>query len=195
VSVVTVPRDGSLGVTRPRKRKHAPTKDERSQRSGFNLGSWELPDEDLSLAVAGTEPPQEALGKVEQPQTLNWDDEDSEALRQNHQKAGPTASADAVRTYLNQIGKIALLTAEQEIQLAQRIEAGLFAAERLRTADDTTKELSAQLRRDLSWIVQDGQRAKNYLLEANLRLVVSLAKRYTGRGMPLLDLIQEGNSV
>jgi RNA polymerase primary sigma factor len=98
-----------------------------------------------------------------------------------------------VRAYLKQIGKVALLNAEQEVELAKRIEAGLYAAERLRRAGDVTDQLSPQLRRDLRWIVRDGQRARNHLLEANLRLVVSMAKRYTGRGMPFLDLIQEGN--
>jgi RNA polymerase primary sigma factor len=98
-----------------------------------------------------------------------------------------------VRTYLKQIGTVALLTAEEEVQLATRIEAGLYAAERVHRAEDDTGKLSPQLRRDLRWIVRDGQRAKNHRLEANLRLVVSLAKRYTGRGMPFLDLIQEGN--
>jgi RNA polymerase primary sigma factor len=86
-----------------------------------------------------------------------------------------------------------LLNAEGEVRLAKRIEAGVFAAERLRSAGDGTEPLSAQLCRDLSWIVRDGDRARNHLLEANLRLVVSLAKRYTGRGMAFLDLIQEGN--
>ena len=104
-----------------------------------------------------------------------------------------TASADSVRAYLKQIGKVALLNAEEEVDLAKRIEAGLYAAERLRQADDTAEKLTTQLRRDLRWIVRDGERAKNHLLEANLRLVVSLAKRYTGRGMAFLDLIQEGN--
>ena len=122
-----------------------------------------------------------------------WDEEESAALRQARRDAELAVSADSVRAYLKQIGKVALLTAEQEVALAKRIEAGLYAAERLRSAADATKELSSQLRRDLRWIVRDGQRAKNHLLEANLRLVVSLAKRYTGRGMPFLDLIQEGN--
>ena len=103
-----------------------------------------------------------------------------------------SALADSVRAYLQQIGKIGLLTAEQEVQLAQRIEAGLYAAERLRRAN-ATEQLSRQLRRDLWWIVRDGKRAKNHLLEANLRLVVSLAKRHTGRGIAFLDLVQEGN--
>jgi RNA polymerase primary sigma factor len=124
---------------------------------------------------------------------LFWDDEDSPALRQARKDAQLSASADSVRAYLKQIGRVALLTAEEEVELAQRIEAGLYAAERLRRAEDTAETLSPRLHRDLGWIVRDGQRAQTHLLEANLRLVVSLAKRYTGRGMPLLDLIQEGN--
>ncbi|MTD16486.1 sigma-70 family RNA polymerase sigma factor [Nakamurella sp. YIM 132087] len=98
-------------------------------------------------------------------------------------------SADLVRVYLNGIGKTALLTAEQEVELAKRIEAGVFAAHKLETAS----RLSPQKKADLRAVVRGGQRARNHLLVANLRLVVSLAKRYTGRGMPLLDLIQEGN--
>ncbi|MBV8996832.1 MAG: RNA polymerase sigma factor [Pseudonocardiales bacterium] len=121
------------------------------------------------------------------------DGEESEALRQARKDAELTTSADSVREYLKQIGKVALLNAEQEVQLAERIEAGLFAAERLDKAEHGAEKLSPQLRRDLAWIVRDGERAKNHLLEANLRLVVSLAKRYTGRGMAFLDLIQEGN--
>ncbi|WP_255596243.1 RNA polymerase sigma factor [Cellulomonas sp. C5510] len=100
------------------------------------------------------------------------------------------ATADPVKDYLKQIGKVALLNAEQEVELAKRIEAGLFAEERLAAVGD---ELEPKARRELQWIAQDGRRAKNHLLEANLRLVVSLAKRYTGRGMLFLDLIQEGN--
>jgi RNA polymerase primary sigma factor len=122
-----------------------------------------------------------------------WDEEESEALRQARKDAELTASADSVRAYLKQIGKVALLNAEEEVELAKRIEAGLYAAERVRKAEDETEKLPPQLRRDLRWIVRDGERAKNHLLEANLRLVVSLAKRYTGRGMAFLDLIQEGN--
>ena len=122
-----------------------------------------------------------------------WDEEESEALRQARKDAELTASADSVRAYLKQIGKVALLNAEEEVELAKRIEAGLYAAERLRKAADSNDKSSPQLRRDLRWIVRDGERAKNHLLEANLRLVVSLAKRYTGRGMAFLDLIQEGN--
>ena len=130
---------------------------------------------------------------VKQPGDLDWDEEDSEALRRGLKEAEHTLSADSVRTYLQQIGKTALLNAEEEVELAKRIEAGLYAAERVRGAQEVTDKLGPQLRRDLHWIVRDGERAKNHLLEANLRLVVSLAKRYTGRGMPFLDLIQEGN--
>ncbi|GLZ54582.1 RNA polymerase sigma factor [Actinomycetospora sp. NBRC 106378] len=122
-----------------------------------------------------------------------WDEEESEALRQARKDAELTASADSVRAYLKQIGKVALLNAEEEVELAKRIEAGLYAAERLRKVAETQQELQTQMRRDLRWIVRDGERAKSHLLEANLRLVVSLAKRYTGRGMAFLDLIQEGN--
>jgi RNA polymerase primary sigma factor len=122
-----------------------------------------------------------------------WDEEESEALRQARKDAELTASADSVRAYLKQIGKVALLNAEEEVELAKRIEAGLYAAERMRRSIDAGEKVSPQMRRDLRWIVRDGERAKNHLLEANLRLVVSLAKRYTGRGMAFLDLIQEGN--
>ncbi|MEW2380652.1 RNA polymerase sigma factor [Micromonospora sp. NPDC047707] len=124
---------------------------------------------------------------------FEWDDEESEALKQARRDAELTASADSVRAYLKQIGKVPLLNAEQEVELAKRIEAGLYAAERLRAADEGEEKLNREMQRDLLWISRDGERAKNHLLEANLRLVVSLAKRYTGRGMAFLDLIQEGN--
>ncbi|MEE6262975.1 RNA polymerase sigma factor [Plantactinospora sonchi] len=124
---------------------------------------------------------------------FEWDDEESEALKQARRDAELTASADSVRAYLKQIGKVPLLNAEQEVELAKRIEAGLYAAERLRAAEEGEEKLPREMVRDLSWISRDGERAKNHLLEANLRLVVSLAKRYTGRGMAFLDLIQEGN--
>ncbi len=101
----------------------------------------------------------------------------------------PGATNDSVKDYLKQIGKVALLNAELEVDLAMRIEAGLFAEEKLAT----DKRLSKTMTEDLKWVVKDGRRAKAHLLEANLRLVVSLAKRYTGRGMQFLDLIQEGN--
>ncbi len=113
------------------------------------------------------------------------DADDADEPEQQVMVAG--ATADPVKDYLKQIGKVALLNAEMEVQLAKRIEAGLFAEETLNEGNipgDTD---------DLEWIAEDGRRAKNHLLEANLRLVVSLAKRYTGRGMLFLDLIQEGN--
>jgi RNA polymerase primary sigma factor len=100
------------------------------------------------------------------------------------------ATADPVKDYLKQIGKVALLNAEQEVELAKRIEAGLFADEKIA---DVAVKIKPKEADDYDWIAEDGRRAKNHLLEANLRLVVSLAKRYTGRGMLFLDLIQEGN--
>ncbi len=114
------------------------------------------------------------------------DDEDLPAA----QVAVAGATADPVKDYLKQIGKVPLLNAGQEVELAKRIEAGLFAEEKLAEGGHC---LPADARIDLEWIAEDGTRAKNHLLEANLRLVVSLAKRYTGRGMLFLDLIQEGN--
>ena len=122
-----------------------------------------------------------------------WDEEESEALRQARKDAELTASADSVRAYLKQIGKVALLNAEEEVELAKRIEAGLYATQLMAEFVEKGEKLPAAQRRDMSWICRDGDRAKNHLLEANLRLVVSLAKRYTGRGMAFLDLIQEGN--
>jgi RNA polymerase primary sigma factor len=135
----------------------------------------------------------EAEADAQADDDFEWDDEESEALKQARRDAELTASADSVRAYLKQIGKVPLLNAEQEVELAKRIEAGLYAGERLRAADEGEEKLVITMHRDLSWICRDGERAKNHLLEANLRLVVSLAKRYTGRGMAFLDLIQEGN--
>ncbi len=122
-----------------------------------------------------------------------WDEEESEALRQARKDAELTASADSVRAYLKQIGKVALLNAEEEVELAKRIEAGLYATQLMAEYAERGEKLPPAQRRDMMWICRDGDRAKNHLLEANLRLVVSLAKRYTGRGMAFLDLIQEGN--
>lgn len=122
-----------------------------------------------------------------------WDEDESEALRQARKDAELTASADSVRAYLKQIGKVALLNAEEEVELAKRIEAGLYATQLMAEMAERGEKLPAAQRRDMMWICRDGDRAKNHLLEANLRLVVSLAKRYTGRGMAFLDLIQEGN--
>ncbi len=135
------------------------------------------------------EPAQEATLEKELTEDQGFslsDADDADEPEQQVMAAG--ATADPVKDYLKQIGKVALLNAEQEVHLAKRIEAGLFADERL--ADDQVLDGDLE---DLKWIALDGRRAKNHLLEANLRLVVSLAKRYTGRGMLFLDLIQEGN--
>ncbi|MFJ6661444.1 RNA polymerase sigma factor [Streptomyces sp. NPDC091377] len=140
-------------------------------------------DEALEEAKGGTEEPEgaESAGFV-----LSDEDEDDAPAQQ---VAAAGATADPVKDYLKQIGKVPLLNAEQEVELAKRIEAGLFAEDKLANAD----KLAPKLKRELEIIAEDGRRAKNHLLEANLRLVVSLAKRYTGRGMLFLDLIQEGN--
>ena len=142
-------------------------------------------DEDAAKPAAA------APAKEDEPEDTGFvysDADDDDAPAQQVVTAG--ATADPVKDYLKQIGKVALLNAEQEVELAKRIEAGLFAEEKLA---ETRDQLEPKLRRELEWIAQDGRRAKNHLLEANLRLVVSLAKRYTGRGMLFLDLIQEGN--
>jgi RNA polymerase primary sigma factor len=116
------------------------------------------------------------------------DDEDEVPV---YSSAITGATADPVKDYLKQIGKVALLNAAEEVELAMRIEAGLFAEDKL--SHMSASEQRSQLGRELQWVAKDGQRAKSHLLGANLRLVVSLAKRYTGRGMQFLDLIQEGN--
>ncbi|MFB8751527.1 RNA polymerase sigma factor [Streptomyces parvulus] len=144
----------------------------------------ELPeDEAIEEPKTATEEPEgtENAGFV-----LSDDDEDDAPAQQ---VAAAGATADPVKDYLKQIGKVPLLNAEQEVELAKRIEAGLFAEDKLANSD----KLAPKLKRELEIIAEDGRRAKNHLLEANLRLVVSLAKRYTGRGMLFLDLIQEGN--
>ena len=145
------------------------------------------PETDEDADVEPTEA--EATGKdgKEGESFVLRDDDDEDAPQVQVVTAG--ATADPVKDYLKQIGKVALLNAEQEVELAKRIEAGLFAEETLNAG----KKLAVKLEREMRWIAHDGRRAKNHLLEANLRLVVSLAKRYTGRGMLFLDLIQEGN--
>ncbi|MEU6608906.1 RNA polymerase sigma factor [Streptomyces shenzhenensis] len=143
----------------------------------------ELLEEEVLEDAKGAEEPEgaESAGFV-----LSDEDEDDAPAQQ---VAAAGATADPVKDYLKQIGKVPLLNAEQEVELAKRIEAGLFAEDKLANAD----KLAPKLKRELEIIAEDGRRAKNHLLEANLRLVVSLAKRYTGRGMLFLDLIQEGN--
>jgi RNA polymerase primary sigma factor len=123
-----------------------------------------------------------------EPDVLEDAPADVESAVEHDTLDAPAATTDLVRAYLKEIGKVPLLTAVQEVELSQRIEAGLFARHKLEE-----KGVSPSYRRDLEWLVQDGEKAKRHLLEANLRLVVSVAKRYVGRGLPLLDLVQEGN--
>ncbi len=138
-------------------------------------------------AVAAEQAPK-AAGEDSEDEAFVYGDDDEDLPAAQVAVAG--ATSDPVKDYLKQIGKVPLLNAEQEVELAKRIEAGLFAEEKLAEGRAT---LRPDARIDLEWIADDGRRAKNHLLEANLRLVVSLAKRYTGRGMLFLDLIQEGN--
>nr|WP_272919899.1 RNA polymerase sigma factor [Streptomyces sp. SID4948] len=154
-----------------------------------------VPSEDEAVAETDELLDEAAPGKTgedetEKPESESFvlsDDDEDDAPAQQVAVAG--ATADPVKDYLKQIGKVPLLNAEQEVELAKRIEAGLFAEDKLAAAD----KLAPKLKRELEIIAEDGRWAKNHLLEANLRLVVSLAKRYTGRGMLFLDLIQEGN--
>jgi RNA polymerase primary sigma factor len=146
------------------------------------------PDAAAPGLAGGVELAAAAGGDTDQDEPFVSGDND-EGLPGAHVAVG-AATTDQVRDYLKQIGKVALLNAEQEVELAKRIEAGLFADHKLA---DSSGDLRPYQNIDLEWIAEDGRRAKNHLVEANLRLVVSLAKRYAGRGMLLLDLIQEGN--
>ncbi len=154
----------------------APAPDADAEETELEEDEADLADEPAVPAAAAT--------------SFEWDEEESLALQKARKDAELATSTDAVRAYLKLIGRVALLTAEQEVDLARRVEAGLYAAHKLA---DTDAKFTPTMRRDLNWVVRDGERAKTHLLEANLRLVVSLAKRYTGRGMAFLDLIQEGN--
>jgi RNA polymerase primary sigma factor len=152
----------------------------------------EAPDAEVEEAPAktGKSAPQDGPAvetKTENEGFVLSDEDEDDAPAQQVAAAG--ATADPVKDYLKQIGKVPLLNAEQEVELAKRIEAGLFGEDKLASEE----KIAPKLKRELEIIAEDGRRAKNHLLEANLRLVVSLAKRYTGRGMLFLDLIQEGN--
>jgi RNA polymerase primary sigma factor len=141
-----------------------------------------------AAAADGRVQPAKPAGEEGEDEAFVYGDDDEDLPAAQVAVAG--ATSDPVKDYLKQIGKVPLLNAEQEVELAKRIEAGLFAEEKLAEGNSS---LHPEARSDLEWIADDGRRAKDHLLEANLRLVVSLAKRYTGRGMLFLDLIQEGN--
>ncbi|MFF4101433.1 RNA polymerase sigma factor [Streptomyces sp. NPDC001903] len=154
-----------------------------AKKDADEAGDEESPEEGPGAVKAEAE--EEEDGGESKGFVISDDEDDAPA----QQVAVAGATADPVKDYLKQIGKVPLLNAEQEVELAKRIEAGLFAEDKLANSD----KLAPKLKRELEIIAEDGRRAKNHLLEANLRLVVSLAKRYTGRGMLFLDLIQEGN--
>jgi RNA polymerase primary sigma factor len=141
-----------------------------------------LPSDNLPVTTEDVGATLEPSGS-EQSREIDFDEE-CEAPDRGRTKAQDAVLVNSVRTYLQQIEKVALLTAQQEVDLAKRIEVGLYAAKRLRRADETAEGISPQLRRDLLWIARDGERAKNRLVEANLRLVLSVAKRYTGGVWP-----------
>ncbi|MFF9805010.1 RNA polymerase sigma factor [Streptomyces coeruleorubidus] len=166
--------------------KKAPAKKTAAKKTSAKKDDAELLEEEVLEEAAPGKAGEEPEGTENAGFVLSDDDEDDAPAQQ---VAAAGATADPVKDYLKQIGKVPLLNAEQEVELAKRIEAGLFAEDKLANAD----KLAPKLKRELEIIAEDGRRAKNHLLEANLRLVVSLAKRYTGRGMLFLDLIQEGN--
>jgi len=170
-------------VTATQKRAAAKRAKEDAEAQAKSVENQDAPVEQVE------DEPTEAPAKEEDSETRGFvlRSADDDAPVQQVMTAG--ATADPVKDYLKQIGKVALLNAEQEVDLAKRIEAGLFAEEKLGSGD----KIAPKMRRELDAIANDGRHAKNHLLEANLRLVVSLAKRYTGRGMLFLDLIQEGN--
>lgn len=181
----------------PKKTRKAKDEEADFSDEDLDLDADDLEDDDLEDLEEDDEDEEGSAAKEEKKEaeavaakgsgfvlTTN-DEDDAPAIR----VVTPGATADPVKDYLKQIGKVALLNAEQEVDLAMRIEAGLYAEHKLKENPD----MDPQLKKELRWVIHDGRRAKNHLLEANLRLVVSLAKRYTGRGMLFLDLIQEGN--
>jgi RNA polymerase primary sigma factor len=198
----TKAKKGSTGPAAKVSKKEPKAKPGKSSAKGL-IDDEELDDEDLEsvedivadvaeavdITAVEIEVPVEEVEEVVVPGGgfVLSNNEDDDIPAQTSTITG--ATADPVKDYLKQIGKVALLNAELEVELAKRIEAGLFAEEKLAGK----RKLAKDMERDLRWVVKDGQKAKSHLLEANLRLVVSLAKRYTGRGMQFLDLIQEGN--
>ncbi|MEE2522722.1 RNA polymerase sigma factor [Pseudarthrobacter sp. J75] len=190
--------EGSEADTKPAPKKRGPKPGakaaaEASGTSAQDTDSDDDDDQDIDVDPAelvedGDAPAAKADPAATGTGFVYSDADDDDAPVQQVMSAG--ATADPVKDYLKQIGKVALLNAEQEVDLALRIEAGLFAEEKIAKDDGS---MDPKFKRELEFIIHDGKRAKNHLLEANLRLVVSLAKRYTGRGMLFLDLIQEGN--
>jgi len=181
----------------------APAKKAAAKKTTAKKASAGEPDEVVAedveiddVVVTDVEAGAEEVDEAKKPAGEAEDEKGGFVLRPGDEDDAPAqqvvtagATADPVKDYLKQIGKVALLNAEQEVELAKRIEAGLFAEQKL----ESGVKMDMKLKRELWWIASDGKNAKNHLLEANLRLVVSLAKRYTGRGMLFLDLIQEGN--
>ena len=169
-------------AAKTRTRKTAASKDAEEPKDAPTDSEDDAEESESATAKSATD------SKVEESGGFVYNAAEDDAPAQQVVTAG--ATADPVKDYLKQIGKVALLNAAQEVELAERIEAGLYAEQKLK-ADESIAKTKAG--RELAIIAQDGRAAKDHLLEANLRLVVSLAKRYTGRGMLFLDLIQEGN--
>jgi RNA polymerase primary sigma factor len=192
--------DTAWALAKPEPKKRGPEPGAKAAAGAAGKSSSEYDDVDVNEDLDDITPDAAELSdEVEGEETsgkataatgsgLVYSETDDDASVQRVMSAGTTA--DPVKDYLKQIGKVALLNAEQEVDLALRIEAGLFAEEKINAYDGT---MEPKLKRELEFVIHDGKRAKNHLMEANLRLVVSLAKRYTGRGMLFLDLIQEGN--
>jgi RNA polymerase primary sigma factor len=180
----TAEEAGKTGTDQPEEAAAAVSTKPARKKAVTATGKAAAPGDEGQVAPGDAEPA-ELDEEAEEFVLSDEDDADEPAA----QVAQAGATADPVKDYLKQIGKVPLLNAEQEVELAKRIEAGLFAEEKLNSGE----KLAVKLHRELQVVAEDGRRAKNHLLEANLRLVVSLAKRYTGRGMLFLDLIQEGN--
>jgi RNA polymerase primary sigma factor len=160
--------------------------------AGVQLGNE--PAEAGGAAQAAAEAASEVVGEDEDaepdvPAAVITAPADSPAAPETDLDDQTSVMGDSVHTYLKSIGRRSLLTAEEEVDLAKRIEAGLFAEHKL----ETERKLSASYRADLDAVAEDGRRAKAHMLEANLRLVVSVAKKYSDRGLSLLDVVQEGN--
>jgi RNA polymerase primary sigma factor len=188
-TATTVQDDSSEVATKVTNAKAKPARKKKGARTTADVAEATEATDDAAAADPVAAPAEEPdPSELTDEGFVLSEDDDTDEPEQQVVVAG--ATADPVKDYLKQIGKVPLLNAEQEVELAKRIEAGLFAEEKLANETDS---MEPKLHSELNWVAEDGRRAKNHLLEANLRLVVSLAKRYTGRGMLFLDLIQEGN--